>query len=87
MSIVFGIIGAAACLLVWAYEEKHKKFSHEDETKIMYMTAIIIVAIVAILMSLVFASFKFWEGVILCLAIVVICGISAISLYNQCKKR
>ena len=83
---VFFVIGGLAFFIFRAYEEKnYKKYSFDDEYRMMLVTAFIITAALAILAGLVCIAAGEWVGVIFCLVIALYFGAFAYIIYKRVK--
>ena len=87
MTLFFGIIGALGWLIFSAYEEMSgKKYSFHDEGRMMYMTAFIITAVLAVLATCLFVAIGSWGGAAFCLFVVGLCVLCAYMFYEQVQK-
>ena len=87
MTLFFGIIGALGWLIFSAYEEMSgKKYSFHDENRMMYMTAFIIAAVIAVIALFFFAAIGSWGAVLFCLVVIGLCALCAYMLYDQVQK-
>ena len=87
MTLFIGIIGALGWLIFSAYEEiSGKKYSFHDEGRMMYMTAFIITALIAVIALCFFATIGSWSGVVFCLFVIGLCALCAYMLYDRVQK-
>ena len=84
MTLFFGIIGALAFFIFYVYEDiSGNRYEYYDEKKMMYMTAAVITAVIAVLALFVCIAAGTGLGAFCCIVVIVLCIIFANSFYDD----
>ena len=86
MSLFF-IVGVMAYFIFSIYEEATgKKYSDSDENRLMIMTVFVILAVLAVLLSLICICGKVWDCVPICSVLALLFSAIAFITYYKPKK-